>query len=135
MHKTTGSLPSSPRLFMAGAWGFICLMIIGAPVLVSFSYVKAGTVLYLCFSPFCHQIADRSFTMFGFPLAVCHRCFGLYLGLFFGSFCNNSFACRSPRVRRAWILCAGMLLLSDVLLSRTPLWQGTCVSRFATGLV
>lgn len=34
--------------------------------------------------PFCHQIAERSPHVDGIPLAVCHRCFGVYVGLFLG---------------------------------------------------
>ena len=41
--------------------------------------------LYACFAPFCHQIPDRSFSLFGQPLAVCARCFGIYAGFLAGA--------------------------------------------------
>lgn len=40
----------------------------------------AAPYLYLLFAPICHQLPERSFHLFGHPLAVCQRCFGLYLG-------------------------------------------------------
>lgn len=40
---------------------------------------------YDIFSPICHQIQSRSFFLFGYPLAVCTRCFGIYVGFFVGT--------------------------------------------------
>lgn len=38
------------------------------------------------FAPLCHQIPERSFSLAGEPLAVCHRCTGIYAGLLVGAF-------------------------------------------------
>ncbi|MFC2158186.1 DUF2085 domain-containing protein [Acidobacteriota bacterium] len=43
-----------------------------------------NSVLYSAFSPVCHQIESRCFFLFGFPLAVCTRCFGIYAGFLAG---------------------------------------------------
>ncbi|MCP4654365.1 MAG: DUF2085 domain-containing protein [bacterium] len=40
--------------------------------------------LYAFFHPVCHQLPERSFHCFGQPLAVCHRCLGLYAGFLVG---------------------------------------------------
>jgi len=40
--------------------------------------------LYAIFSPICHQVPSRSFYFFGFPLAVCGRCLGIYFGFIVG---------------------------------------------------
>lgn len=40
--------------------------------------------LYAIFSPICHQIPGRSFFFFGYPLAVCARCLGIYSGFLAG---------------------------------------------------
>jgi uncharacterized membrane protein len=32
------------------------------------------------YSPVCHQLPSRSFQAWGFPLGVCARCLGIYLG-------------------------------------------------------
>jgi uncharacterized membrane protein len=71
----------------------------------------------------------------GHPLAVCHRCFGLYLGLFFGSFIHIPFLYRSLSSRRLCIASACLPALLDIFLSRCGIWQSTGISRFLTGLV
>ena len=40
--------------------------------------------LYELFARVCHQIAERSFHLADHPLAVCHRCFGFYVGFTLG---------------------------------------------------
>lgn len=41
--------------------------------------------LYTAFSNVCHQIPSRSFQIFGYPLAVCSRCLGIYSGFLLGT--------------------------------------------------
>lgn len=41
--------------------------------------------IYTAFSPVCHQIPSRCFHLFGFPLAVCARCLGIYSGFLIGT--------------------------------------------------
>ena len=41
-------------------------------------------VLRWLLHPVCHQLPERTFHLFGEPLAVCHRCTGLYLGFTLG---------------------------------------------------
>ncbi len=43
-----------------------------------------GEFIYSVFSPVCHQISERSFFVFGFPLAICTRCLGIYTGCLLG---------------------------------------------------
>jgi len=44
-----------------------------------------SAMIYAAFSPVCHQIPERSFFFRGFPLAVCGRCLGIYLGFSAGT--------------------------------------------------
>ncbi|MGZ7065839.1 MAG: DUF2085 domain-containing protein, partial [Candidatus Aminicenantales bacterium] len=44
----------------------------------------AASFLYAVFAPVCHQIPSRCFHFRGFPLAVCGRCLGIYVGFFGG---------------------------------------------------
>jgi uncharacterized membrane protein len=42
-------------------------------------------LIYAIFAPTCHQIDSRCFALFGYPMAVCARCLGIYLGFLFGA--------------------------------------------------
>jgi uncharacterized membrane protein len=135
MHVSIHRSSVLARAIMAGAWGIVCGLILAAPILMSHSCHSAASVLYLSFSWVCHQIPERSFALLGHPLAACHRCFGIYLGLFLGSLTENRFVYESLRARRFWILAASIPLLLDVLLNSAGLWTNTCFSRFFTGLL
>lgn len=92
----------------------------------------AGPLIYLFFDQICHQLPERSFQAFGHPLAVCHRCLGLYLGTVAGLLALPWL----PGLRRRlmaqprWLLVALVPLVVDaLLLPNTP------ASRFVTGLI
>jgi uncharacterized membrane protein len=122
------------RIMVAGTWGLFCAMILAAPILLSRSFDRAASVLYFTFSIFCHQIPDRSYSLLGYSLPVCHRCLGIYLGLWLGSLIENRFAHRSPQARREWIFAACAPMLFDAILSYSGLWRGSGNLRFLTGL-
>ena len=42
--------------------------------------VRAAWLVQAIYSPACHQLPSRSFLAWGFPLGVCARCLGIYLG-------------------------------------------------------
>ena len=77
---------------------------------------------------------ERSFALLGVSLAVCHRCCGIYLGLFLGSLMKDPWMHRSPLTRRRWVLAATVPLALDALLPYAGLWANTDLSRFITGL-
>ncbi|HET6567866.1 MAG TPA: DUF2085 domain-containing protein [Rhodothermales bacterium] len=90
----------------------------------------------LVFEPLCHQMPGRSFHVHGHQLAVCHRCLGMYAGLFAGAFLFGY-------VRRwdAFLMrCSGLILVMaiavpgiDWALGFTGLWANTTFSQTATG--
>ncbi len=41
--------------------------------------------IYNLFKSICHQMPSRCFHLFGFPMPVCTRCFGIYAGFFFAT--------------------------------------------------
>jgi uncharacterized membrane protein len=47
--------------------------------------ISAYAFIYSIFAPICHQNPSRCFTLFGYPLAVCTRCLGIYFGFFLGT--------------------------------------------------
>jgi len=59
-------------------------LILLAPYLQSQSSVLAKFI-YTVFAPTCHQISSRCIHAFGYPLAVCARCMGIYAGFFLGT--------------------------------------------------
>ena len=46
--------------------------------------IRLNSLIYSAFAPTCHQIPSRSFHICGFPLAVCGRCTGIYVGFLAG---------------------------------------------------
>lgn len=92
-------------------------------------------MLYLLFSPVCHQIPERCFSLFGYPAAVCHRCSGIYIGMFLGCFFDIRVMHRYGRARRYWILGAALPIALDFLAPHAGLWNNTALTRFATGLL
>jgi uncharacterized membrane protein len=135
MSFSTGFHSSPARAMLAGTWGVVCALTLAAPILAAHSWHRAAALLYLSYASVCHQIPERSFSFCGYPLAVCHRCSGIYLGLFLGSLAGNPDMPRSPQTRRLRVLAAITPLLLDVLLPRIGLWVSTTPSRFLTGLI
>ena len=134
MNRKTRSNLVLARSVAAGVWGALCALILAPPVLASNGCPAAAAIIYFFFSPICHQMPDRSFALLGIPLAVCHRCCGIYLGLFLGALTKNPWMHRSPATRRGWVLAATIPLALDALLPYTGLWANTGLSRFITGL-
>ncbi|MBN2321619.1 MAG: DUF2085 domain-containing protein [Acidobacteria bacterium] len=123
------------RILIAGGWSLLCILIVGAPILASRAHYASASFIYLIFSNVCHQIPDRSFIIAGFPLAVCQRCSGIYLGLIRGSLPRNLFLHHSPEIRRMWVLASIVPLFIDVMLPVAGIWAGSAASRFLTGLL
>ena len=89
------------------------------------------------FAPVCHQLPSRSFAIGGVPLAVGHRCLGIYAGLLAGTLAWPLLAARL----RSWIeqragaliLTAGTPTALDWALGMAGLWASTALTRTATG--
>lgn len=94
-------------------------------------------VLMALFSPVCHQLPDRSFWMHGVQLAVGHRCYGIYSGLFLGALLLPLLKSRAFWIyqRAPWLLMIGLLPPAlDWSLQFVGLWHNTPLSRVLTGL-
>src|SRR5262245_59186301 len=59
-------------------------LIFAAPLLAAKGRVFSAMAIYRSLSGICHQLPARSFHLHGFPLAVCSRCTGVYVGFALG---------------------------------------------------
>jgi uncharacterized membrane protein len=110
-------------------------LIVLAPYLVSVDSAWGG-FLYAVFSPTCHQLESRCLRLFGYPLAVCARCSGIYLGFLAGSLI---LAVSRPRSRLVLpptrILAAATLPIGlDTLGNLLALWDTPSALRLGLGI-
>ena len=93
--------------------------------------------LYACFSPLCHQVPGRSFELFGFPLAVCARCLGIYVGFLGGMFLysiRRGFSgVRLPRI--FFFLAVSTPIVLDTAANVLGLWATPNLVRFFLGFL
>lgn len=52
-----------------------------APIMAHFQQYDISGILTSLYMFSCHQQPDRSFWFFGYPVALCCRCYGFYLGV------------------------------------------------------
>jgi len=122
-------------LVVAGAAVFV-LSIIAAPWFANRGFPTAAYAIYTGFHSACHQLPERSFWLFGAPLAVCARCFGLYLGGFAGLLAIPLLrGLDRPSPPRRWLVVAAIPTAVDFTLGWSGLWDNTAVSRGTTGFV
>ena len=98
-----------------------------AAPLVAAAWGLGAWPLYAAFSWICHQRPERSWHLAGYPLAVCVRCLGVYLGALAGAVAGRPFSRRSALAAAAVL--AGEWLAEAAGLAGSP--EGV---RFATGL-
>ena len=107
-----------------------------APWLQSRSSVWANFV-YAVYSPFCHQLPDRSLSCFGHPLSVCSRCLGIYLGILGGLlFSPLTWKRRPPFIpgRKVFFSLSTPIAL-DTAGNLLRLWSSSNSLRLFTGLI
>ncbi|MFN0086468.1 MAG: DUF2085 domain-containing protein [Blastocatellia bacterium] len=119
-------------LGLTAAWiGMIFL----APWSMAAGKPFAAALLYGGFSKICHQLPDRTFDAFGFPLGVCSRCAGIYLGFAAGLLLLP--LVRSPRSEtlpdRRFLLLAALPLTIDFAGGLSGLFVNSFLSRSLTG--
>ena len=111
--------------------------IVAAPILSTEGLAAAASPIYKFFSYICHQISDRSFHLAGHQLAVCSRCFGVYVGLLAGVIVYpmwRSIDSIEP-IPRFWLFLSLVPISVDWSLGVFGIWENTHLSRFLTGLI
>ncbi len=119
------------------AVSFWCLLIIAAPVLSALGKKFLSGLIYLFFSPACHQLPERSFHILGKPFAVCSRCTGIYFGFWLTTTCYpwlshwRFLSAPAPK----WLLFALIPITADFAIQVFHILNNTFFSRTITGLV
>jgi len=132
-----GGRRRSPRFWWG--WGLALLMtsvLVVLATLPPFAGPGLRGTLMLGFSMVCHQIAERSPAVEGIPLAVCHRCYGIYWGLLLAGFVFLALAGWDAVFnRRAPLILAAALVPTslDWMLGVLGIWENTPFSRLLTG--
>jgi uncharacterized membrane protein len=107
-----------------------------APYLASESSPFAGFI-YALFSPTCHQIPSRCFFVFGYPLAVCARCLGIYAGFLGGTlvypFLKGFHSPSLPRAKN--FIFVSFPIVLDTAANLVGIWKSSEWLRFLTGLL
>jgi uncharacterized membrane protein len=132
---TASKLSSKARILWALLFGAVAASTVAAPLLTYSAHPLPAAGIYLFFSPLCHQMPTRSYQLCGQSLALCHRCFGIALGLFAAALLPPAWCARlcEGRRRRLWALTAALLLAFDATLPYFGIWTNTPVSRFVAG--
>ena len=126
------------------AWGFVLAgaaslvgMIVLAPLARARGSLLLSQVFYQFFHAACHQMPERSFYLAGYPLAVCARCTGLYVGALAGVIAYPLVRplARTDAPRREWLILAAIPTTIDFALGFFHVWENTHWSRFSTALL
>jgi uncharacterized membrane protein len=124
-------MPSSPS--KSPLMKLLAFLLLGIPALLVALPPLVGLPwsfgIQLGFQDFCHQMPERSFDMWGIEFAVCHRCFGIYLGIPFAVW----FSFRT--LSWQWLVLCAIPMLLDWGLHQLGWWQNTTFTQFCTGFL
>jgi uncharacterized membrane protein len=62
----------------------VWLLLLFVPPYLESGLISFSGLSYACYGSVCHQLPERSLWIWGSPLGVCARCFGLYSGFLIG---------------------------------------------------
>ena len=108
----------------------LAVLAVAAPYLLTHGGAGAWFVLERGFALVCHQRPERSFVLFGAPVAVCARCLGIYLGAAIGLLLRTS-----RRIALGLLLLAAALNVADVVAELGGLHGNWMLLRFALGVL
>ena len=115
------------------AWMLAPVVLAGAAIATPYcsthNLLALGVALHSGFALICHQRPERSFWIFGMPVAVCARCLGIYLGAAIGLVLRTS-----RRVAMRLLVAAAAINLLDAAAEFAGLHGNWMLARFALGL-
>jgi uncharacterized membrane protein len=113
-------------------------LVLGLAVLPPFVPEGLRAALDVAFSPVCHGLDARSFHVHGDAFAVCHRCTGIFAGLFVGTLLWPLVRRFEERLTRHAGLLLGLSLLPAAVdwgLGVAGVWANTPASRTLSGVL
>jgi len=123
--------------------GSLLLAGILAPVFKKLGLVTQSEICYHFLAPTCHQLADRCFQLFNYPLGICSRCTGIYFGillirLFYQinsqGFCKFRYLFLNRLTTPLIFLSFISLTIFEWQFSQTGLFHSSNCSRFVSGI-
>ncbi len=111
---------------------FFVTLSLASPILAKFGFYKLSADFFFLFSGSCHQQPHLSFWIFGYPMPLCCRCFGVYVG---SSIFSILFA--SDKVKINLIIYIVLLLINLLDLCLNYLFQVNTgkLLRFCNGVI
>jgi len=112
-------------------------LILTAPLFLSNGLTAAASPIYTFFGYICHQIPERSLNLAGHQMAVCSRCFGVYVGLLVGILIYPLWrnVDEMDAIPRIWLFLSLVPITIDWSLTIFGIWENTHLSRFITGAI
>ena len=83
-----------------------------SPLARAIGHERLGELLFLIYTPLCHQRPERSFYLFGYQVAYCHRCTAMYTSLLVAGLL---FVPLRRRIKPSPLWVGGLLLLPMLL--------------------
>jgi len=100
-------------------------------------WLLAGMCVRALYHLVCHQLPERSIWLGSHPIAVCARCFGIYLGYLLGLIVypwTGRFA-KQESPGRIWLVLSMIPIGADFAGGYLGLFENSAGSRIATGLI
>ncbi len=102
-----------------------------APVLAYLKMYEYSANLTYLFSHSCHQQPLKSFCFFGYPVALCCRCFGVYVGTSIFAFLN---VFKDVKFNKLFIILMIMLTVVDMSINYIFKYSTGLYPRFISGI-
>jgi len=123
-------------VFTLAGIGIWLILIFMAPYLKSLDQ-PLNAFIYSIFAPICHQRLSRCFSFYGYPLAVCTRCLGIYFGFFLGTLffpMKRGFKVLRPPKNKIFFILSSPIVI-DTSGNFLNLWQTSDWLRFVIGSI
>jgi len=111
-----------------------CASLFAPPLIAAFVSGSSARYFYAVFSTVCHQYDSRSLHIFGYKLAVCARCSGIYLGFLAGVLSVPILPGKKPGNSARLLLVAALPMLLDIFLSTLGCYESNHLIRMLSGL-